>query len=211
MRLILLGAPGSGKGTQAEYFSRALSIPTISTGAIFREEMQKGTETGLKVKNYIDAGLLVPDDIVLEIIRERLSREDCKNGFILDGFPRTIHQAEALDRITDVDHVISLEVPDAEIEERLTGRRVCGSCGKIYHVKYGGPAESGICGECGGALTVRDDDKPETVRARLEVYHRQSEPLKDYYKNKGKLQPIDGRGSAEDIRQLVLKALSVVI
>jgi adenylate kinase len=211
MKIILLGAPGSGKGTQADHISKELSIPTISTGAIFREAMQKGTEIGLKAKKYIDAGMLVPDDVVLEIVHERLSCEDCKSGYILDGFPRTIYQAEALDKMTDVDHVISLEVPDADIEKRLTGRRVCSDCGKTYHVMYDTSARNGICSECGGMLTIRDDDKPETVQARLEVYHKQSEPLKDYYKNQGKLQPVDGRGSVDDIRKLILKALSVVI
>jgi len=209
MKLILLGAPGSGKGTQAEFISRELSIPTISTGAIFREEMQMGSKIGLKVKEYIDAGMLVPDETVLEVIRERLAREDCKNGYILDGFPRTIHQAEALDRITDIDYVISLEVPDADIEKRLTGRRVCSKCGKTYHIKYDDTARSGICNECGGALTVREDDKPETVRARLDVYHKQSEPLKDYYRNKGKLKSVEGTGPVDEIRKLILEALSV--
>ena len=188
MKLILLGAPGAGKGTQAEIISEKYNIPTISTGNIIRAAIKNGTEMGLKAKSYIDAGNLVPDEVVIGIIKERLAEDDCKNGFILDGFPRTIPQAEALDKMGfEIDHALSIEVDDAEIIKRMSGRRVCSGCGASYHTEFKKPEKEGVCNICGGELVIRKDDEPETVMNRLKVYHEQTEPLKDYYKSCGKL------------------------
>ncbi len=208
MKLILLGAPGAGKGTQAEVICEKLSIPAISTGNIIREALRNSTELGLKAKSYMDSGKLVPDDVVIEIIRERLSKEDCKNGFILDGFPRTVPQAEALDRMGIViDRVIDIEVPDEKIEARMSGRRVCGKCGASYHIDYK-PSRDGVtCDACGEKLVQRKDDAPETVRERLRVYHEQTEPLKDYYRGTGKLRVVIGQEEVADTTRETLKAL----
>ena len=182
MKLILLGAPGAGKGTQAEIICQHLNIPAISTGNIIREALNSGTEMGLKAKSYMDSGKLVPDEVVINIIKERLAQDDCKNGFILDGFPRTIAQAEALDRMgIEIDRVIDIEVPDEKITERLSGRRVCGECGASYHLLYKKPQVEGVCDKCRGALVQRKDDQPQTILERLAVYHDQTEPLKGYY------------------------------
>lgn len=208
MNLILLGAPGAGKGTQAEVICSKLSIPAISTGNIIREALSKGTEMGLKAKSFIDAGQLVPDEVVIGIIKERLAKDDCQNGFILDGFPRTIPQAEALDAMGIViDKVIDIEVPDEKIVARMSGRRVCGSCGASYHLEYKKPEKEGICNLCGGALIQRKDDHPDTVLDRLKVYHEQTEPLKDYYQKAGTLKIVEGQEEVADTTALTLKAL----
>ena len=208
MNLILLGAPGAGKGTQAEVICEKLSIPAISTGNIIREALKNGTEMGLKAKAYMDEGKLVPDDVVIGIIRERLSQDDCQNGFILDGFPRTIPQAEALDQMGIViDRVISIEVPDDKIAARMAGRRVCPKCGASYHTEYKKPAKEGVCNACGAELVQRKDDAPETVLERLRVYHEQTEPLKGYYENAGKLRLVEGQEEVKDTTALTFKAL----
>ena len=208
MKLILLGAPGAGKGTQAEIISEKHNIPTISTGNIIRAALKNGTEMGIKAKSYIDAGNLVPDDIVIGIIKERLSESDCQSGYILDGFPRTIPQAQALDQMGfDIDVALSLEVADSEIVKRMSGRRVCEKCGASFHTEYKKPAIDGICDLCDGKLVIRKDDEPQTVLNRLEVYHEQTEPLKEYYKSCGKLITVDGQSEVEDTTRLVLKAL----
>ncbi|MCQ2479212.1 MAG: adenylate kinase [Clostridia bacterium] len=208
MNLILLGAPGAGKGTQAEVICNKLSIPAISTGNIIREALSKGTEMGLKAKSFIDAGKLVPDDVVIGIIKERLAKDDCANGFILDGFPRTIPQAEALDAMgVVIDKVIDIEVPDEKIVARMSGRRVCGECGTSYHLLYKKPEKEGICNVCGGALIQRKDDHPDTVLDRLNVYHEQTEPLKDYYSKAGVLKVVEGQEEVADTTALTLKAL----
>ena len=208
MKLVLLGAPGAGKGTQAEIISEKYNIPTISTGNIIRAALKNGTEMGLKAKAYIDAGNLVPDDVVIGIIKERLAEDDCNNGYILDGFPRTIPQAEALDELGfDIDAALSIEVADEEIVKRMSGRRVCEKCGASYHTEYKKPREEGKCNFCDGALVIRKDDEPETVKNRLNVYHEQTEPLKDYYRNCGKLLIVEGQDEVADTTRLVLAAL----
>ena len=208
MKLILLGAPGAGKGTQAEVISDKLSIPAISTGNIIREALANGTEMGLKAKSFIDAGQLVPDDVVIGIIKERLAKDDCAAGFILDGFPRTIPQAEALDTMgVSIDRVISIEVADEKIAARMSGRRVCKGCGSSYHLEYKKPAVEGICNACGGELIQRKDDHPDTVLDRLKVYHEQTEPLKGYYEKKGILRIVEGQEEVADTTALTLKAL----
>ena len=208
MKLILLGAPGAGKGTQAEVISEKLAIPAISTGNIIREALANGTEMGLKAKSFIDAGQLVPDDVVIGIIKERLAKDDCANGFILDGFPRTIPQAEALDTMgVIIDRVISIEVADEKIAARMSGRRVCKACGASYHLEYKKPAVDGICNACGGELIQRKDDHPDTVLDRLHVYHEQTEPLKGYYEKKGILRIVEGQEEVADTTALTLKAL----
>lgn len=208
MKLILLGAPGAGKGTQAGIISDKYNIPTISTGNIIRAALKNGTEMGLKAKSYIDAGNLVPDDVVIGIIKERLSESDCANGYILDGFPRTIPQAEALDSLGfAIDAALSIEVADEEIVKRMSGRRVCEKCGASYHTEYKKPAKDGVCNLCDGALVIRKDDEPETVKNRLNVYHEQTEPLKDYYRSCGKLLTVEGQDKVEDTTRLVLAAL----
>ncbi len=208
MNLILLGAPGAGKGTQAEVISEHLHIPTISTGNIIREALKSGTEMGRKAKEYMDAGKLVPDDVVIGIIQDRLAQSDCDNGFILDGFPRTIPQAEALDRMGIViDRVIDIEVPDETIARRVSGRRVCPGCGASYHVDYKRPAQEGVCDRCGDTLVQRKDDQPETVQERLSVYHEQTEPLKNYYAGCNKLVIVEGQEEVADTTRLTLAAL----
>jgi len=210
MKLILLGAPGAGKGTQAEIISHKLNIPTISTGNMLREAMKNGTELGLKVKNFMDNGQLVPDDVVIGIVEERVAREDCKNGYILDGMPRTIPQAAALeDRGIHFDAVVSIEICDDVIEARMTGRRVCGSCGASYHIVANPPKTEGICNACGSQLVIRKDDTPETVRHRLEVYHAETEALKGFYEKLGKLRLIEGNQPIEDATRDIMAALGV--
>ena len=209
MKLILLGAPGAGKGTQAEIICEKLNIPTISTGAILRQAMKDGTEMGLKAKSFIEAGALVPDEVIIGIVKERLAADDCKNGFILDGVPRTIAQAKAIDEMgIRIDMALDIEVRDETIIERVSGRRVCG-CGASYHIKYKPSKVEGVCDKCGAALTIRKDDEPQTVLDRLTTYHELTEPLKDFYREKGILVEIGGEGSVDETTQLVLKALEV--
>ena len=208
MNLILLGAPGAGKGTQAAVISERLNIPQISTGNIIREALRSGTEMGLKAKSYIDSGKLVPDDVVIGIIKDRLQNDDCQNGFILDGFPRTIPQAEALDEMgVRIDKVIDIEVSDDVIVTRLSGRRVCEKCGRPYHIVDLKPRVDGICDDCTGALIQRKDDHIDTVKARLDIYHAETEPLKDYYGAQGKLKIVVGQAKVEDTTALTIKAL----
>ena len=210
MRLILLGAPGAGKGTQAEILASKLCIPTISTGNILREAIKNGTETGLKAKSFMDKGMLVPDDVIIGIVKERLAQPDCANGYILDGMPRTLPQAQALlDNGIEIDRVVSIEVDDAMIEARMTGRRVCGKCGASYHVVANPPKTEGICNACGSELVIRDDDKPETVRRRLTVYHNETEALKGFYEKLGKLRLVEGNQPIEDATRDILAALGV--
>lgn len=210
MKLILLGAPGAGKGTQAELICDRLNIPSISTGNMIREAMKNGTEMGLKAKSFVDAGNLVPDEVVIGIIKERLSADDCANGFILDGFPRTIPQAEALDNMgVEIDTVLSIEVADEKIVKRMSGRRVCESCGASYHIEYKKPAKEGVCNLCNGNLICRKDDAPETVLDRLTVFHEQTEPLKGYYEKTGKLKLVEGQEELSDTTALVFKALGI--
>lgn len=208
MKLILLGAPGAGKGTQAEVICNTLNIPTISTGNIIREALKNGTELGLKAKSYMDAGQLVPDEVVIEIIRERLSHDDCAEGFILDGFPRTVPQAEALDRMgIAIDRVVDIEVADEKITARLSGRRVCPACGASYHVDYKPSKDGENCDLCGAGLVIRKDDDPEIIKDRLKVYHEQTEPLKEYYGSKGILREVIGQEEVADTTRLVLEAV----
>jgi adenylate kinase len=210
MKLILLGAPGAGKGTQAEIICSRLEIPTISTGNIIREAMKNGTEMGKKAKAAVEAGKLVSDDVVIGIIKDRLAMDDCKNGFILDGFPRTIPQAEALDSLgVEIDCVLDIDVSDDAITARLGGRRVCPACGASYHLEYKRPLKDGVCNQCGADLIQRKDDAPETVLDRLKVYHEQTEPLKDYYRNAGKLKSVKGQDKVEETTDLVFKALGI--
>ena len=208
MNLILLGAPGAGKGTQAEKICEKLSIPAISTGNMLREAMANGTEMGLKAKSFIDAGKLVPDEVVIGIINERLKQDDCRNGFILDGFPRTIPQAEALDEMgVRIDRVLDIEVPDEKIAARLSGRRVCLKCGATYHTEFKKPKTDGVCDACGEPLVQRKDDMPETVLDRLNTYHEQTEPLKGFYEKKGILRVVEGQEEVADTTALTFKAL----
>ena len=208
MNLILLGAPGAGKGTQAELLVEKLSIPTISTGNMLREAIANGTELGKQVKTYMDGGLLVPDELILGIVAERVTQPDCEKGFILDGVPRTLAQAEALDaKGVHIDHVVSIEIDDSVIEGRMTGRRVCGKCGASYHIVANPPKAEGVCDQCGSELMIRKDDAPETVRRRLEVYHEQTEVLKDFYAKLGKLRTVEGNQSIEGANEDILKAI----
>ena len=210
MKIIFLGAPGAGKGTQAEVVSKRFAIPTISTGAIIRAAIAAKTPTGVKAKEFIEKGNLVPDEVVIDIVKERLAESDCKGGFILDGFPRTVPQAIALENMgIAIDAVVSLEVPSEAIVERMSGRRVCNRCGASYHVQYN-PSKDGVhCDSCGEALTTRADDEPSVVLSRLEVYRTSTEPLKGFYEAKGLLKLIDGQGSVETITDRTLKALEV--
>ncbi|MEE0784922.1 MAG: adenylate kinase [Oscillospiraceae bacterium] len=208
MKLILLGAPGAGKGTQAEIIASKLSIPTISTGNILREAIRNGTKTGLEAKRYMDEGKLVPDDVIIGIVADRVAQPDCAGGYILDGMPRTIPQAQALeDRGIHFDHVISIEIADEVIEKRMTGRRVCSNCGASYHVVANPPKAEGVCDSCGGALTIRKDDAPETVRNRLSVFHKETEPLKEFYQKLGKLQLVDGNQPIEKATSAIMEVL----
>ena len=208
MKLILLGAPGAGKGTQAEIIASKLSIPTISTGNILREAIRNGTKTGLEAKRDMDEGKLVPDDVVIGIVADRVAQPDCAGGYILDGIPRTIPQAQALeDRGIHFDHVISIEIADEVIEKRMTGRRVCSNCGASYHVVANPPKAEGVCDSCGGALTIRKDDAPETVRNRLSVFHKETEPLKEFYQKLGKLQLVDGNQAIEKATSAIMEVL----
>ena len=208
MNLILLGAPGAGKGTQAELLVKKLSIPAISTGNMLREAMAKGTELGKKAKQYMDEGALVPDELILGIVADRVAQSDCAKGFILDGVPRTLAQAEALEaKGVRIDHVISIEVDDSEIESRMTGRRVCPKCGASYHVVAKPPKVDGVCDSCGGELIIRKDDKPETIKDRLAVYHEQTAPLADYYRKAGKLFTVDG---TQEISAITAQLLSIL-
>ena len=208
MKMILLGAPGAGKGTQAERLCKVLDIPTISTGNILRAAVKNGTPTGLKAKAFMDAGKLVPDEVIIGIITERLAEDDCKNGYILDGVPRTIAQAEAMEKAgINFDAVVSIEVADQVIMERMSGRRVCESCGASYHLVAVPPKVAGVCDSCGGKLVQRRDDAPETVKDRLEVYHKETEPLKDFYAQRGLLKSVENQPSVEATTAAILKAL----
>ena len=208
MNLILLGAPGAGKGTQAELLMEKLSIPGISTGNMLREAMRNGTPVGEKAKYYMDNGLLVPDDVIMDIVAERVGQPDCANGFILDGVPRTLAQAEALEaRGVKIDHVVSIEIDDSVIEGRMTGRRVCSKCGASYHIVANAPKVEGVCDHCGSQLMIRKDDAPETVRRRLAVYHEQTEVLKDFYAKLGKLRLVEGNQTIEGANRDILVAI----
>ncbi|MGM9521942.1 MAG: adenylate kinase [Oscillospiraceae bacterium] len=210
MKLILLGAPGAGKGTQAEIISRKLEIPTISTGNILRAAVRDGTPVGLRAKALIEAGALVPDDVIIGIVAERLQKDDCKNGYILDGVPRTVAQADALtDNGIDVDVVLCIDVADETIERRMSGRRTCSKCSATFHVDSNPPKVEGVCDLCGGELTIRKDDMPETVKHRLEVYHAETEPLLEYYGSRGKLVTVKGCEELEDTTANVFKALGI--
>lgn len=208
MKLILLGAPGAGKGTQAEILCKELNIPTISTGNILRAAIKAGTPTGLKAKSFMDAGQLVPDEVIIGIITERVAEEDCANGYILDGVPRTIAQAEAMEQAGIVfDAVVSIEISDETIMERMSGRRVCETCGASYHLVAVPPKQEGVCDKCGGKLIQRKDDAPETVKARLEVYHKETEPLKDFYEKRGLLKSVENQPTVAETSQAILHAL----
>ena len=208
MKLILLGAPGAGKGTQAEILCKELNIPTISTGNILRAAIKNGTPTGLKAKSYMDAGQLVPDEVIIGIVTERLAEADCAGGYILDGVPRTIAQAEALEQGgIQFDAVVSIEISDETIMERMSGRRVCESCGASYHLVAVPPKTPGVCDSCGGQLVQRKDDAPETVKARLEVYHKETEPLKDFYAQRGLLKSVENQPTVAETTQAILRAL----
>lgn len=210
MKVIFLGAPGAGKGTQADIVAQRLQIPTISTGAIIREAIKNETEMGLKAKFYIEKGALVPDEVVIGIVKERLSENDCQNGFILDGFPRTVVQGEALDTMgVEMDVVISIEVSDETIVERMSGRRVCDKCGASYHTRYNPSADGVHCDKCASKLSIRRDDAPEVVASRLEVYHNTTEPLKEFYAQKGILKLVVGQEKVEDTTALTFAALGV--
>ena len=210
MKLILLGAPGAGKGTQADILSRKLNIPTISTGNMLRAAIANGSAVGLEAKSYMDSGRLVPDSVIIGIVKERLAEPDCANGFILDGMPRTIPQAEALEA-NDIrfDAVVSLEISDAEIIGRMSGRRVCPKCGATFHVVSNPPKTEGVCDVCGEALIIRPDDAPETVQSRLDVYHAQTEPLKDFYARLGNLRSVENAGSIEAVSAAIFRALGI--
>ena len=210
MRLILLGAPGAGKGTQAEIISRLLDIPTISTGNILRAAMKAGTEVGLKAKSYVESGKLVPDDVIIGIIRERLSQDDCAKGYILDGVPRTIPQAQTMEDMgIEIDCALSIEISDQTIIDRMPGRRTCKDCSATFHVVSNPPKKEGVCDFCGGELTIRADDAPETVKARLETYHKETEPLKAFYEQRGKLKSVDNQATIEATTEVIKKALGI--
>lgn len=208
MNIILLGAPGSGKGTQAEFIEKYLSVRSISTGNIIRSELKSGTKLGLEAKSYIEKGLLLPDEVVINMVKETVTKPEYENGFILDGFPRTIAQAEALGRLNvNIDKVIDIEVDDQSIINRLSGRRVCENCGASYHLENKKPEKTGTCDKCHSTLIQRKDDQVETIKERLKIYHEQTEPLKEYYKRAGKLVEIEGNKSVEETKSLVLKSL----
>lgn len=212
MKIIMLGAPGAGKGTQAKKIAAKFSIPHISTGDIFRANIKNGTELGKKAKTYMDQGLLVPDELVVDLVVDRVNQDDCRDGYVLDGFPRTIPQAEALDKALaefgqKVDFAIDVDVPDENIVRRMGGRRACVTCGATYHLEYAPTKKDGICDTCGGGLILRDDDKPETVEKRLGVYHEQTQPLIDYYTNAGILKTVDGTVDIEDVFRAIVEIL----
>ena len=210
MNIIMLGAPGAGKGTQAAVLCEKLNIPTISTGNIIREALKNGTEMGLKAKSFMDAGQLVPDEVVIGIVKDRLQEDDCQNGYILDGFPRTIPQAEALDAMgADINCVIDIEVQDEVIVNRLSGRRVCENCGRPYHVVSLKPKVDGVCDDCNGALVQRKDDQIDTIKNRLDIYHKETEPLVNYYKAQGKLKVVVGKDTVKATTEAVFKAIEV--
>ena len=204
MKIIMLGAPGAGKGTQAKMIAEKYGIPHVSTGDIFRANIKNGTELGMEAKKYMDQGLLVPDELTVRILLDRVAQDDCKNGYVLDGFPRTIPQAEVLDseltKLGDhIDYAINVDVPDENIVKRMSGRRACLTCGATYHIEHVPPKKEGICDVCGSELVLRDDDKPETVKNRLNVYHEQTQPLIDFYTKKGVLKTVDGTVPMEEV------------
>ena len=209
MKLTLIGAPGAGKGTQAEFISKKLNIPTISTGNMLRAAVKNETPIGLKAKAFMDRGALVPDEVIIGIVVERLAEPDCANGYILDGMPRTLAQAEALEKVGIELEALSLEVPDEDIEKRMTGRRTCVGCGATYHIVANPPKKEGVCDNCGGELTIRKDDTPETVKNRLAVYHKETEPLIAFYKEKGRLKSVEGGRSLAETTELIFKTLGV--
>ena len=214
MKIIMLGAPGAGKGTQAKMIADKYGVPHVSTGDIFRANIKNGTELGMEAKKYMDQGLLVPDELTVKILLDRVSQPDCKNGYVLDGFPRTIPQAESLtkalsERGEAVDYAVNVDVPDENIINRMSGRRACLNCGATYHIVYNPSKKEGICDTCGQQLVLRDDDKPETVKKRLSVYHDQTQPLIDYYKNEGILAEVDGTKDMEEVFQDIVKILGV--
>ncbi len=207
MKLVLLGAPGAGKGTQASNLAEMLQVPHISTGDIFRANMRENTPLGVKAKSYMDQGLLVPDELTVDLVMDRLAQEDCQNGYILDGFPRTIAQADALAAKETLDAAVNIDVEDSAIIDRMGGRRVCPACGESYHVKYNPPKKEGVCDKCGQALIVRKDDVPETVQKRLEVYHEQTAPLISYYEKQGKLVTVNGAQAPSQVTASIMEAL----
>ncbi|MCI9271204.1 MAG: adenylate kinase [Dorea sp.] len=212
MKIIMLGAPGAGKGTQAKKIAGKYNIPHISTGDIFRANIKNGTELGKKAKTYMDQGLLVPDELVVDLVADRVNQEDCANGYVLDGFPRTIPQAEALTKALKelgqkMDYAIDVDVPDANIVNRMSGRRACVGCGATYHMVYAPTKQEGVCDSCGGELILRDDDKPDTVQKRLNVYHEQTQPLIDYYTREGILRKVDGTIDIEEVFGQIVKLL----
>ena len=212
MKIIMLGAPGAGKGTQAKMIAEKYSIPHVSTGDIFRANIKNGTELGMEAKKYMDQGLLVPDELTVKILLDRVAKDDCKNGYVLDGFPRTIPQAEvleeALTKLGDrIDYAINVEVPDENIVKRMGGRRACVNCGATYHIEHVPPKKEGICDNCGSELILRDDDKPETVKNRLSVYHKQTQPLIDFYNGKGVLRTVDGTVDMKDVFNAIVAIL----
>ena len=212
MKIIMLGAPGAGKGTQAKMIAEKYSIPHISTGDIFRANIKNGTELGMEAKKYMDQGLLVPDELTVKILLDRVANDDCKNGYVLDGFPRTIPQAEVLDNALNelgdkIDYAINVDVPDENIIKRMGGRRACLSCGATYHIEHVPPKKEGVCDKCGQELVLRDDDKPETVKNRLDVYHAQTQPLIDFYTKKGVLKTVDGTVDMKDVFSAIVSIL----
>ncbi len=212
MKLIMLGAPGAGKGTQAARVAEALQIPHISTGDIFRANIKNGTELGKKAKAYMDQGKLVPDELTCDLVADRIAKDDCSGGFILDGFPRTIPQAEALDKVLTergekIDFAVNIDVPDEAIVSRMSGRRACVGCGATYHIEFNPPKKEGICDNCGAELILREDDKPETVATRLKVYHEQTQPLIDFYEKKGALVTVDGTLPMDEVYKAILGKL----
>lgn len=212
MKIIMLGAPGAGKGTQAKMIAEKYSVPHVSTGDIFRANIKNGTELGMEAKKYMDQGLLVPDELTVKILLDRVAQDDCRNGYVLDGFPRTIPQAQVLDKalaeLNDaIDYAINVDVPDENIIRRMGGRRACLTCGATYHVEHIPPKKEGICDACGSELVLRDDDKPETVKNRLDVYHKQTQPLIDFYEAKGILKSVDGTVPMEDVFAAIIEIL----
>lgn len=209
MKLILLGAPGAGKGTQADFIKAALKVPVISTGNLLREAIAQGTELGRQAKSYMDSGKLVPDELIIGLVKEKLASHDCERGAIFDGFPRTVAQAEAMESFTDVDAALSIEVPDEAIVHRMAGRRTCPKCHATYHVEGNPPKVEGVCDKCGEKLGIRPDDDPEVVLQRLEVYHAQTEPVKEHYAQLGKLRSVEGIGSVDEIRKRIFDTLGL--